>query len=59
MTELSKAALQILQKRYLLRNKEGILIETPEQLWERVANALAEPEGDNKEHWAEIFKKMI
>src|SRR3972149_4847546 len=35
-------AITVLQKRYLLRNGEGRVIETPKQLFRRVAKAIAE-----------------
>ena len=40
-------ALTVLEKRYLLRDDQGALVETPEQLFERVASAIAEPEKKN------------
>ncbi|MDB5097182.1 MAG: ribonucleoside-diphosphate reductase, adenosylcobalamin-dependent [Cyanobacteria bacterium RYN_339] len=41
---LSKNAITVLEKRYLLKDMQGKLSETPEGLFERVSNALAEPE---------------
>lgn len=41
---LSSSALKVLEKRYLKRDEEGKVIETPEQLFCRVANAVASVE---------------
>ncbi|MFO8082853.1 MAG: adenosylcobalamin-dependent ribonucleoside-diphosphate reductase [Desulfobacterales bacterium] len=41
---LSENALELLEARYLRRNRNGEVIETPEELFERVASAVAEPE---------------
>lgn len=38
---LSNNAKAILEKRYLLKNSDGNIIETPEQMFERVASAVA------------------
>ncbi|MCS7144545.1 MAG: hypothetical protein NZ879_05935, partial [Archaeoglobaceae archaeon] len=49
---LGKTAETVLRKRYLLKNEEGELVETPEQMCWRVANAVASAEenygGDSK-----------
>lgn len=37
----SENAIRVLEKRYLVRNEAGEIIETPRQLFERVSNALA------------------
>ena len=39
--KLSNNALQILKKRYLMKNIEGKVIEKPEDLFRRVANNIA------------------
>ena len=39
--DLTPDALTILESRYLLRNKDGVIIETPEQMCARVANEAA------------------
>lgn len=58
--ELSENALKVLERRYLLRNKEGNIDETPDQLFRRVAKAVAEAElswGNNRDagKWEEKF----
>lgn len=52
--ELSKNASIVLEKRYLLRDESGKLIETPIGLFQRVAKALAK----NKEERKEFFRIM-
>ena len=42
--EWSETALRVLEQRYLLRDEEGNIVETPEQLMHRVARGLAEIE---------------
>jgi len=65
MNKLSKNALYILNKRYLLRNKYGDAIETPEELFIRVARAIASVEeqyGKSEEEIKELenrFHDMI
>lgn len=44
MMKLSKNALVVLKKRYLLKNDKGKVIETPQQLFRRVAKAIAKPD---------------
>ena len=39
---LSPNALRVLEKRYLTRDEEGKVPETPEQLFRRVARTIAE-----------------
>ena len=42
---LSKNALTVLRSRYLIKNQDGKCIETPAQLFSRVASLIAEAEG--------------
>lgn len=42
---LSKASVRVLEARYLRRDANGELIETPQQLFERVARAIAQAES--------------
>ena len=43
---LSENALRVLEKRYLRRNEKGEITETPEELFKRVARAVAEVDRD-------------
>jgi len=43
---LRESALIILRQRYLLKNDKNEIIETPEELFERVAKAVASAEAN-------------
>ena len=52
----SENARTVLARRYLLRDEAGALRETPEQLIERVATAIAEVEAPGeRDRWAVAF----
>lgn len=55
----SPLALRILKDRYLWRDSEGTVIETPEQMLRRVANHVARPEIENAEEWADRFYEIM
>ena len=60
--KLTKTAEIVLKKRYLLRDDEGNVIETPEQMLWRVANAIAKAEelyGGNPSEMAKKFFKIM
>lgn len=57
MLDLTLNAQQILRERYLLKNKKGIL-ETPEELFQRVARFLSSCE-DDKAHYAQQFYNLM
>ncbi len=59
---LSENAIRVLEKRYLRRNEKGEIVENPEQMFERVARAIAEVEREYKgdvEYWAEVFYNLM
>lgn len=58
MLTWSPIAKDVLATRYLLRNKAGQIIETEDQMLERVANHVAQAEQD-KEHWAKQFLSIM
>jgi len=57
---LTENALQVLERRYLKKDKEGQAIETPEEMFRRVAQAIAsvEPEVDVKAREEEFYQLM-
>jgi ribonucleoside-diphosphate reductase alpha chain len=59
---LTKTAETVLRKRYLLKNEKGEPIETPEQMFWRVANAIAlaeEKYGGDSKYWAKKFFEIM
>ena len=62
-TKFSINALRILQERYLLKNDQGEISETPEQLFERVAKNIASADKkygeDAKESEEKFYRMMI
>ncbi len=59
---LGKTAEAVLRKRYLLKNEKGEVIETPEQMCWRVANAVAIAEenyGGDPKFWAKKFFDLM
>ncbi|HYS82927.1 MAG TPA: adenosylcobalamin-dependent ribonucleoside-diphosphate reductase [Anaeromyxobacteraceae bacterium] len=60
MAKLSDNARAVLERRYLLRDDAGALIESPQALWRRVALALAQAEErDQRGRWAERFEERM
>ncbi len=55
ITKFSPMAIQVLEKRYLLKNKEGTIVETPDELLERVAKYVC---GEDKKLLAAALKLM-
>lgn len=59
---MSPNAILVLKKRYLLKNKEGKIIETPARLFRRVARAIANVDrlyGANAKKTEEAFYQML
>jgi ribonucleoside-diphosphate reductase alpha chain len=64
MSALSANALRVLEARYLRRDEQGRIVETPAQLFERVAGAMAQAEDrfghpGEKAHWQETFQALL
>ena len=62
--KLGFSAVQVLERRYLLKNGEGKVIETPSELFQRVSNAIALADlfydvNSNIEETQEKFYKMM
>jgi ribonucleoside-diphosphate reductase alpha chain len=56
---LSENARVVLERRYLAKDDAGNLIETPEQLFRRVAENIAQAESDRPEYWAGRFYELM
>ncbi len=59
---LTPNALRVLHQRYLLKDKEGRIIETPEEMFRRVAKAIASAEslyGSSPSEWEEKFYILL
>jgi ribonucleoside-diphosphate reductase alpha chain len=62
MTQISENALKLIEKRYLLRDSDGNLLEHSwSDIAKRVANSIgaAEEMEGNKKHWTEVFYNKI
>ncbi len=60
--ELTENALKVLRARYLLKDEEGDVIETPEEMFERVAKTVASAESlykGNTVEWEEKFYALM
>ena len=62
--ELSANALKVLQRRYLKKGENGELLETPEEMFRRVARAIAQAErlynpAAPVEEWEDTFYRLM
>ncbi len=62
--ELTSNALRVLQRRYLKKGENGELLETPEEMFRRVAHAIAQAErlynpAAPVEQWEETFYELM
>ena len=62
--ELSANALKVLQRRYLKKGENGEVLETPEEMFRRVASAIAQAErlynpAAPVEEWEETFYELM
>lgn len=56
---LTDNARTVLEKRYLWRDDEGKIVETPEALFARVAQAISKPEKRDRSRWEARFLEMM
>ncbi len=59
---LTENALKVLEARYLLRDKNGLTKETPEEMFRRVAKTIASAEiqyGGSPDEWEEKFYELM
>jgi ribonucleoside-diphosphate reductase alpha chain len=60
MARLTANALQVLERRYLLRDDAGAVVESPEGMFRRVARGVAEAEPvADRSRWAERFEQRL
>ncbi|MCS7203164.1 MAG: adenosylcobalamin-dependent ribonucleoside-diphosphate reductase [Thermodesulfovibrio sp.] len=60
--EITDRAATVLEARYLLKDEKGQIIETPQEMFQRVANYIAQAEslyGENVSYWAEKFYELL
>ncbi|MEO0099265.1 MAG: adenosylcobalamin-dependent ribonucleoside-diphosphate reductase [candidate division WOR-3 bacterium] len=56
--KLSLNAITVLRNRYLLRDDQGEIIETPKDMFKRVAKAIAEGDKFYQEDWEKSFREF-
>lgn len=56
---LSANAITVLERRYLWKDGRGGRLESPEAMMERVASAIAAPEGKSAGRWADKFVELM
>ncbi|MFD0863800.1 adenosylcobalamin-dependent ribonucleoside-diphosphate reductase [Sungkyunkwania multivorans] len=56
---LTDNAIEILKERYLLRNAEGKIIESPEELFRRVSRHIASAEKKDRSLWEARFYNLL
>ncbi|WP_299336444.1 adenosylcobalamin-dependent ribonucleoside-diphosphate reductase [uncultured Psychroserpens sp.] len=59
MNVFTNNAIQILEDRYLLKDKNGVLIETPDELLRRVATHVSSCEHHQKKHYKQRFYELL
>jgi ribonucleoside-diphosphate reductase alpha chain len=57
--EMSENAVAAMAKRYLWKDKEGNVIETPKEAMERVATAVSKEEGKSGRYWKDKYLEIM
>lgn len=57
--KLSLNAIRVLKERYLLKDSDGQVIETPRKMMERVARAIAEVDKEFGEDWLKTYDEFL
>src|SRR3989304_1988935 len=60
--ELTDNALKVLKARYLIKDEKGRVVETPEEMFGRVAYAVSAAErhyGEDSAEWGERFRSLM
>jgi ribonucleoside-diphosphate reductase alpha chain len=61
-SHFSPSAWEVLRHRYLRKDTRGVVVETPQEMFRRVAHAVAAVEADYKEdavYWEEVFFDLM
>lgn len=58
MKELTPTAIEILESRYLLKNEKGEITETPDQMFRRVAKAVAHGDASREDVYYNIMSNL-
>lgn len=56
---LTNNSIEVLKSRYLLKDRVGTIVETPAELFWRVAQAIANGESRDGDYWSEVFYDMM
>ncbi|MFB2624080.1 ribonucleotide reductase N-terminal alpha domain-containing protein [Methanothermobacter marburgensis] len=62
MINLTETALKVLEERYLLKNERGEVVETPHEMFRRVARRVASADeiyGSNSHETEELFYSVM
>lgn len=57
--EISENGRVVLERRYLMKGPGGTPVETPDELFRRVAKSVASVEASGKGRWAERFEELM
>lgn len=55
----NEQAITVLKSRYLIKDKNGVVVETPEGMLHRVSKHIASAENKNNSQWEDTYYKMM